>query len=937
MPYIARQSTQEYTAAATATPTLLTHAANDIIFCIVTQDGGGTAISTATSGWTVYDPGAASGATRQAVAYKRAASSSETAPVFAGATDEWMIQQFIVKDVDTTTAMDFTPVSSAWNTVSSKASPSATASNDQTLLIYSWGADAALQMRHKIADAVYLDNRRSADGNLSSLVCYYQLDGSGDTSVAAPTVTMYGANALEGGHAWVVGFRNKSGGSLMPMVVPTCSELKWYGNYGATHETTTWNALSDITTDTIAGIAISTTAPTTASSSTGVESTPNGQATALSVTELTKWAGGSHTITSTDMTSKILSIQWGVSAVSVATMGDYGAILVLGSNGGGWIAYQLSQKLGMSPLFPYFNQIAIGAATVFAQSSAPTAAFDITQVTKVGIGVQRGTSSVNLTINVKNLITLSGVTLRGGGANYPASPAVLANALNAEWFYRLAEAQVPKQVLAKCNVTIGDGAALTYYDASKTSLAFPVAYDAIASRFANINAQSLTCKIKASAADTLLMTAAQVGGNQRQSFTIDATSSGSATYSFAGSSLADFDVTWLSAVACDALTFSGCYDVDGKGADFTGALVAAPASTYGMQITANGSALTGTEIDVTGTSASYHLELGASVTAITLADVTFTGTPATDKVHVSAPSGTVTITISGTTSLVAGDVTSAGATVVIAAPELYQSVTISGATAGSRIQIYDTDAATELYNGTPTFPYTWTDSIPAAADRPIRLRVTYVSGATAKKMIEASIGTCGITEGTEAISYLVNQEDDEVYNLNAIDGSTVADISIDDSTNRVKFNLSATGTFSNKAIYAYQVYWLNTATGIQDDFSFITAPDSANYLYENFQWKNIGTGVVTIIDGFPRDATTGLSVTLIDTSGGNICVAPDHVIPYSSGSGLTAGQSAQLMALPTAAQILAAAESTPIHADVRKVYGTTVAGAGTEADPWGPA
>ena len=37
-----------------------------------------------------------------------------------------------------------------------------------------------------------------------------------------------------------------------------------------------------------------------------------------------------------------------------------------------------------------------------------------------------------------------------------------------------------------------------------------------------------------------------------------------------------------------------------------------------------------------------------------------------------------------------------------------------------------------------------------------------------------------------------------------------------------------------------------------------------------------------------------------------------------------------------ATQVLTSAQSTPIHADVRKVNNTTIAGAGTELDPWGP-
>ena len=42
-------------------------------------------------------------------------------------------------------------------------------------------------------------------------------------------------------------------------------------------------------------------------------------------------------------------------------------------------------------------------------------------------------------------------------------------------------------------------------------------------------------------------------------------------------------------------------------------------------------------------------------------------------------------------------------------------------------------------------------------------------------------------------------------------------------------------------------------------------------------------------------------------------------------------------AVDIAAAILAAAQIAPIHADTRKVIGQGIAGAGTEANPWGPA
>ena len=46
------------------------------------------------------------------------------------------------------------------------------------------------------------------------------------------------------------------------------------------------------------------------------------------------------------------------------------------------------------------------------------------------------------------------------------------------------------------------------------------------------------------------------------------------------------------------------------------------------------------------------------------------------------------------------------------------------------------------------------------------------------------------------------------------------------------------------------------------------------------------------------------------------------------------------LAIPTAAEIavavLAAAQTTPIHSDIRKVNGYTIDGDGQDATPWGP-
>lgn len=246
------------------------------------------------------------------------------------------------------------------------------------------------------------------------------------------------------------------------------------------------------------------------------------------------------------------------------------------------------------------------------------------------------------------------------------------------------------------------------------------------------------------------------------------------------------------------------------------------------------------------------------------------------------------------------------------ATPLYQTITISGAVAGSRVQLYDTTSSTELYNGTPAFPYTWTDSVAAAANRAIRLRVAKQSTVTAKQFVEANIGTCGTTSGTKDLSYLVSQSDDASYNTNGIDGGTVTGITITPSpTDRVKINIAG-GSVTYPSIYAYQVYWLATATGIADEAAFITSPDTANYLFSGFDIRNDSATPLVITGGYGRDAATGLVKDIIDVAGslGNIYAAPDHAIPYSSGSGLTAGQAASLAAAEaqSSAAALAAVE-----------------------------
>ncbi len=224
------------------------------------------------------------------------------------------------------------------------------------------------------------------------------------------------------------------------------------------------------------------------------------------------------------------------------------------------------------------------------------------------------------------------------------------------------------------------------------------------------------------------------------------------------------------------------------------------------------------------------------------------------------------------------DYTNTGPNITISEPQVYQSATISGLTAGTRIQLYDVTSSTELYNGTPTFPYTWTDPNPYSADRTIRLRAALVSGTTAKDFIKATIGTA--TETNPAISYMANQVDDEVYNDNAVDGSAVTGITFTDAaTDIVNINI-ASGSVTWQSIYAAFAYWIFTETGIADDIAYVDAVDSANYRLTAMKIKNTSSPSVplAITGGYGVDTTTGASIDLVDATGGTLVFAPDHVV-----------------------------------------------------------
>lgn len=636
-----------------------------------------------------------------------------------------------------------------------------------------------------------------------------------------------------------------------------------------------------------------------------------------------EWVGAIETLSPVqDYDGKLFSVQFATYQNASSGVGGKGGTgYIFADSSGNWAAYAIQDFIDLRISNVYCNHIACGGLTPTDESASP---IDWTDVKYRGLIYHRnnsaGSTSSRVYTGTMALHGTADIVFVGGSELRPIGHQWLSGYFEQFKAYKdFEQFQGSRQLIVKMGMTFGDGTTPTYVDLSQGSVEVPPSTD----QYWRGTTDSIELKFVGGADDVFDWRAGVFRANTSQKWTL-ASDAGASWLHSAASWIGPWDWDNQANVEFANATWSGCRKVKlGAAAHSLLTIADTAASDAAASFSGNGS-LSDSTID--GTGADYALELGTSVTAITLADCTLTaGT--TDKVHVLKTSGTVTITISGTTSLASGDVTSAGATVVISAPAIYQEVQITNLVTGSRVQIYDltndTELANEIASGTTV---TWTDGTAYVADRDIMVRISYVSGTTAKEFIEAEIGTVGDdTPNASTLTYRANQVSDSVYNDNAVDGSAVTGVTFTDSSVDVMNIDVAANSISWPSLYAAWVYYAFSETGIATDIDYIEAVDTANYLLSNLVVKNTSSPSepLEITGGYGRDSTTLAAIDLVDTSGGTIVMAPDHVVSYAVGSGVTSQDKVDI-----AAEVLSQASSAPIHANVQKVNDITIDGSG---------
>lgn len=696
---------------------------DDVICTLFSNDGAVATLDLSagskTAGWATASGTSGNtpaGEANCVLAYIKA-SGVVSAPSFVCSNTGVIYSIFVLRDVDTTTQIDIASSNASgtkdWTAANSAAAATVgAASGTDSLAIYAWCVDAGQFMKTKLDDGVCIAKYVSTAGAVGHIVTYQQL-----SSTTVPSPTMYTTSAANGGNRWTVVFKNKSGGALAPQLRGGMTETdsgklpNWYGDFGAQHNAPTWQAPSNFAA-TINGVTVSTNAPTV-TNATAIAAVPWCLATDIANgTNANEMTGGTHAITSASYAGKTLAFTWAIGGQnsSGSRINTDGVLFGL-SDGTNWSVWQLASKAkGWTAGDGNCAVIDLSTATPLYTSGT----LDLTAVTRVAYLWHRASGSATAdSFRIMNMNVIDQEVITGGGSSQPLS-------FYDYWFMsqswshlRLVPLSGTGQVTCKYSVQIGDGTNITYFDSAAQSFETPQAYSLTSSvnwqQDWNAGNSAITLNIKASTSDTINLASGVAATSTGQALTIDAASGIPSAYSFA-QSFVGWTVTDSKGLSWNGATIKdgGTFTLAGGG-DMTNCSVTQTTSTNAaLAITANGTVLDGCTID--GTGAAYALELDTGVTAITLTDCPITA-GSTDKVHVLKTTGTVTITISGTTSLVAGDVTTAGATVVIAAPSPTLDATVL---ANTRVVLYNRTADAEISN-TLVVGTSWTHTVTSGA------------------------------------------------------------------------------------------------------------------------------------------------------------------------------------------------------------------------------
>lgn len=231
-----------------------------------------------------------------------------------------------------------------------------------------------------------------------------------------------------------------------------------------------------------------------------------------------------------------------------------------------------------------------------------------------------------------------------------------------------------------------------------------------------------------------------------------------------------------------------------------------------------------------------------------------------------------------------------------------KTASITGITAGSRLQIYNVTTGTETVNqivaGT-SYTATYAEGAGYTTGDVVRVRLAYDSGVTAKLPFGGQV-----VVGASGWALLATQQDDAVYNSFGIDGSAVTEFVADFPNIQVDIN-DPDGSTCLDRLYAWFVHIQSSEEGIRNWFNGIVPEDEANFRVVtatlDLKIDNIAATGVIFTGNLRLYRDDGTAPVVASTSGGgSITLYAGKVYTIETGiSGLTPAESVQLFNLNT--------------------------------------
>jgi len=595
-------SSEQYfgTAAATNLVVVLPpHSTNDIIVMHAAMDTGTCITGTGTTGaWTSIGNTTSTNNTGSAL-YRRMSSGAETISITT--TDAYTVWFVVVRDADTTTALDIAASATNNNTATSTPSNVAiTTSTNDALILYFVGIDGIATQPHSNPGVMSLGSFDStgttATTSAAQGASWYIQRIAGTTPAPAWTASAAGTTTL-----YTIAIRNKSGGTIPAYIddVSAPAIVLSPGNHIGTLNTVVYTATLTSTAS-ISGKTVSG-STATAGADFGINPYSNAIAKTSAIVADTALSGyqitftGNRNLSTSLIMGSLIAATPKTGTFSLGSISQGGLVVRIGSSSTAWCAYQVAAR-DSKPTTEQRYVFSIQPGYTGTSYGTPGTAVTTTAVSHIQFLLN--CPKLAALIYMSELYGVSTQVIAGGDSANPVDTDGVAEVGKS---FRLSVIQKSGGygLLSYAPLQIGGGDAVNFQiDAG--SLQFPRRYDALLKEISYHGADNAVgISYAGKSGDVIKHTNSVITSPTSYYWEINSAATSGATWDFSGLVVVNGTVTLRNVTTFDTMTFSSCSSVNMVGCTFTNSNISKPPATTNSLIVSATTVINSCDINTT--------------------------------------------------------------------------------------------------------------------------------------------------------------------------------------------------------------------------------------------------------------------------------------------------------------------------------------------------